>query len=517
MAVQSGLELPEILSAIFEQLHPADDFYDCDGELIVTCSHRVHDAAGLTALGAAARVSRLWFAVAVPILWQHPLQEALDDAAIPDAARRAFYAQHIRVVDISWPSPLWRALSRAPGASMPGMRGAGMERSAASAPTGGAVEDSLRLPKLASLRIDAYYWWERNLATFSADQAALLWLIGPGLQTLKCQFAPELFDRLEAVKEQLLQSGQGAKSPLARLSEPVQQPYMGLRHLHLEKSFGRGGGAHHNMRQRLLAWLESSRTIAPMLTSVSFDLHIREDEARRALLHLATHDAITGINFSIHYMDGFSNFQLVGNAATCGPGSCVCRVERCQAEQVFERLECFRASVEIRAVPSLVVLMPSLTHISLCLYSVEKLTVDSDAPRNTNALKSLSQLSKLKTLGLRGEFSIMPSDLRLLHGLKQLRTLDISTTATSSATDEDLVVLLRSLPRLHTLRYEGDMPHLSQEVLRSIGLAGPLLRHIELPCRLFLPLTSEQPGPLFPMLETLTLWPEDDDDMPQAR
>jgi hypothetical protein len=177
MAVYRGLNLPKILGAIFEHLHPADEFYNKHHDPIVACTH----GASLAALSAAAPVSRLWFAVTVPILWQRPLEEALDDAAVPDASRRAFYAQRIRVVDISQRSPLWRALSRTPGAGMPGISATDMRRGAASTPSSCVTADSLTLPKLVSLCISAFAWWDGNPADFFAYQASLLWLVGPGL------------------------------------------------------------------------------------------------------------------------------------------------------------------------------------------------------------------------------------------------------------------------------------------------------------------------------------------------
>ncbi len=124
MAVQRVLSLPELLAAIRKQLHPDDDFYSYDAGPGISCKHREDDtaSAGLTALAVAACLSHQWFYVAVPILWQRLLEEALDQSAAPDAARRAFYTQHIRAVNITWCSPLWRGLLRVPGASSRGNR-----------------------------------------------------------------------------------------------------------------------------------------------------------------------------------------------------------------------------------------------------------------------------------------------------------------------------------------------------------------------------------------------------------
>jgi hypothetical protein len=228
--------LPEILGAILQQLHPDDGFYTYDDEPGVCCKHREDDAvsAGLTALTAAARVNRVWFSVAVPILWQRPLEEALDDAAIPDTARRAFYAKHIRVVEVTKCSPLWRALSQNPGTGSHSNFAAGLGGSDAGMPPSCGIANSLRLPRLASLRISVEMCLDYKAARIFRFQAPLLWLFGTGLQALSCHLTPGLIDRLDAMKVQLMQPNSSVASQVPNLGQPAQQRHMRLRRLDLD-------------------------------------------------------------------------------------------------------------------------------------------------------------------------------------------------------------------------------------------------------------------------------------------
>jgi hypothetical protein len=171
----------------------------------------------------------------------------------------------------------------------------------------------------------------------------------------------------------------------------------------------------------------------------------------------------------------------------------------------------------VRAVSSLVVLMPSLTYLRLRLLQNGESNLDHERPSVTNALATLVKLSQLQTFHLLCRHSFMQADFRLLQGLKELQALHITTSATSSGTDDDVVVLLRSLPRLHTLEYFGDMPNLSHDALRSIGHEGPMLTHIEMPCHLILPSISKNQPPLFPILEVLTLDPRGGSSVLHAR
>jgi hypothetical protein len=241
-----------------------------------------------------------------------------------------------------------------------------------------------------------------------------------------------------------------------------------------------------------------------MLKSMVLKSVFANDETRQALSYLRQLKALMEIDLGEWCPMGL---DILGHLSAGDFESCNRPAEQRQRKLLFTTLKRFCASVDMQATFSLTMLMPSLTHVTLRQPSDGVSDADDNGKEVTIALASLGKLPQLQALRVRCRHGFVLAHFRSLHGLKQLRIMEISAITSSSATGDALVALLRNLQRLHTLEYMGDMPHLSRIVMRSVSLAGPLLKHITLPCHLVLPPTLEQPELLFPRLETLILDP----------
>jgi hypothetical protein len=518
MAAAPALNLPEILAAVLEHLHPDDAFYILKRGPQIACHHRI-SSDGLAALNAAARVNRLWFHVAVPILWQRPLEDALSNDSVADPARRDFYAKHIREVHLSRRSALWRALAfprtSTAAAGDPGNDAANAGNVPRPPPSSGTVADRLRLPKLVTLHISSTWNSGEDFRGALRDQAPLLWMVGPSLRKLSCHLAPELLDRLEALQQQLLRNDDAAAADAA--APPVPQRYMQLRDLSLIGFRVHYGGVDVRSHERLLAWLAKCQRVAPRLARLKLHAVMPIDAARLALHHMGQLGTLNDLFVYAHDNDdddpqgaGFVGRDILGHSPACGPDFCYCRMDICRPARGFEGVRRFQSALSVRALPSLLTLMPALRELSIVLLrdsangaADNNNSNNGDNPRITPALEILATLSQLQTLCLVCQHILAPADIRLLHSLKQLQSLEIINGGESDVTDDDVVALLRALPHLHTLRYEGELPGLSDNALCVIGSASPLLRHITMPCYLSLPPDTVQQTPLFPSLEAL--------------
>jgi hypothetical protein len=516
MAANRALHLPDILVAVFEQLYPDEHPRECHVIPSLACNHGEAAAATacLAALGAAARVSRLWFGVAVPILWRRPRENALSDDVMPDAARRAFYAKHIREVRLTHGSALWRALALLPASSD------NDEGDRDNADNDREDEDGsgrgLRLPKLGVLHVPSDY-----RATLH-DQSPLLRLVSPALHTLSCHLAPELVDQLEAIYSHI--SRHNAAAAAADTTRPVQKRHMRLRNLVIYGHLSNSRGSDVESQERLLAWIGKSRSIVPLLARVEFIKVVLAEKSSWALNYLGRLGTLKDLTLRFSHERGSDNpgnriidaeTDILGHHTACGPESCYCRLGLGRPSCGFEGVRGFETSLGVRKAPSLVALMPSLTRLSIQLLRYGGNGNGGGGNNNLNthdlsvarALEALAGLSQLQTLYLSCWHHFTAADMRLLHGLKPLQSLRIYNDAGNRATDHDVAALFRALPQLHTLRYYGMMPFLSHNALWVIGSASALIRDIELPLNLTLPPVNERLTPLFPSLEILGVHP----------
>lgn len=158
-------------------------------------------------LQAAIRVNRTWYMAGVPILWRRPSADALGAQAIPLAARRSFYAAHIRYLILSRRGALWRAIANNGGA---------VEASAPAAADGGAAVSgdasetgNMALPPHLSLCVcdrwsDRLTWVLRNDMTeaMRQNQAVFVGHISQRLEELRHFISALLLARLSALPVQ---------------------------------------------------------------------------------------------------------------------------------------------------------------------------------------------------------------------------------------------------------------------------------------------------------------------------
>jgi hypothetical protein len=510
MSAAYALNLPEIVAAILEHLHPDEVHYEVKNGPQIACHHR-DLAAGLTALSAAARVNSLWFSEAVPILWQRPLEDALSTNSVTDPARCAFYAKHIHEVHLSRCSPLWCVLALPqPSAD------------------GGAADDGggrLRLPKLVTLDISHVWQSSDGFRGALRDQAPLLWLVGPSLRRLVCHLAPELFDRLEALQQQLLTQHGDAAAAAAAWPPPARQPSsMQLRDLSLSGYRVHRGGIDVRSQKRLVAWLSSCQRLVRHLARVRLHAVLPIDAARLALHHLGPLGTLKELLVYPHpdegddpEKNGFFGDDILGHRPACLQGSCYCHMNISRPVRGFEGVQSFTSTLGVHAIPSLLTLMPALRELSMVL---ERHSADEAVENNNNnnnhsneasisrVIELLTKLPRLQSLRLVCRHALAPADIRLFQSLSQLQSLELLNDGETDAADEDIAALLRALPRLHTSRCEGRMPRLSTNALYAIGSVSSQLRLIQMPCTQWLP-DKEQQSPLFPLLEVLEIYPLD--------
>jgi hypothetical protein len=211
--------------------------------------------------------------------------------------------------------------------------------------------------------------------------------------------------------------------------------------------------------------------------------------------------------------EGFIGRDILGHSPACGPEACCCPMGLSRPARGFDNIRYFWSTLSVRAIPSLLALLPCLTRLSLHLLAENANGVGGSggAVNNaagasiTRALEMLAKFSRLQSLYLICRHDLAPADIRLLHNLKELQSLEIRNYGENDATDDDVAALLHALPHLHTLSYLGEMRRLSNNALCVIGSAGPLLRSIDMTCHLKLPPTIVQQTPLFPAVEFLKL------------
>jgi hypothetical protein len=239
-AARSTLSLPDIVGAVLAHLQPQfrdkDDIPRAAGYLDIAASYAQHRAAeraareSRSALRAAALVNRVWFAAAIPLLWQCPSPAALAADAVTTLERRAFYTRYIREVCMSWRCPLWRALADASGYCK-GVRESGAADDCGSDSPVGRCADNCRqsLPRLASLRLDCGWEvlsgsdWSRLIRE---EQAPLLSYIKSDLEELEAPVSAALVNCLTSLNNSA--SGQDDMDLLhAKLAEPSQHGHPG--------------------------------------------------------------------------------------------------------------------------------------------------------------------------------------------------------------------------------------------------------------------------------------------------
>jgi hypothetical protein len=284
--------------------------------------------------------------------------------------------------------------------------------------------------------------------------------------------------------------------------------------------------------RRLLAWLSHKPYVAPLLETVRlFDVFCSEGTTfvndafqmfawRKGLkqlwlgsncdlfqeaVSLATIEALLS---AMHCSSGGS--QAVGSRrldphhqAQEGRPLAPCRP--------FKTLEELAINLASPAsVRPLTVLVPTLMRLYIDMGRTDPYASDTEAPLSIfPSLRSLPLLQVLH-LVLPYRTHISSADLRVLHDLTKLRELCLRVgTTEEDVTDDEVVALLRALPRLRVLGLSLFLPGVSQSVFSAIGTAQPFLRQLTLehPKQRLPALSHNDARPLFPHLEALELAP----------
>jgi hypothetical protein len=318
--MERALRLPEIVGAVLAQLllrlsqHRGD--YICapdagDNDVVTAAAAT---AAGRAALRAAALVNHTWCAVALPLLWRCPSEQALQGAGAQGIemppARQAVYAAYIRTVRVSGQTPLLRALAGADGDSggvgdninVSGRRNGeegdvhggsdhggstgGQEKNDGSGSGSSEQHEEergrLRLSRLTALHVKQY--WPREVRSYNGwddevarlGQAPLEPFIGAHLTELSCHLTSGVMERLEGmlaatpllqqhqqqkpgVRPSERQAGQSKQAELPRATTKAdnKKPRIQLRRLRL---YGRdtsalSGASFDAAEERLVVWL----------------------------------------------------------------------------------------------------------------------------------------------------------------------------------------------------------------------------------------------------------------------
>jgi hypothetical protein len=473
--------------------------------------------AGIAALHAAALVNRLWFAAAVPLMWQQPTEEALATDAVTTPARRAWYASYIQKVHVSGPSPLWRALARY--ADHDGGQPARSDVGGCN----GARPTALHVKRFRSpvARRHSRYGQE----FMQSEQAQLTHYITAGLGELSCFLTADVMGRLEALPTQpaaVGQAGSAARTCDGRLKA------INMRKLHLygaeALAFMVGVPVNNELtaaERRLLEWLDQAPSNAPGLKSLRlhflFSSSFTTEAFDRVFRGLALHGALEELVLD---RCGFVGQGAVSRAAIEHLASAVrhSRLGLNVADEAgprhdeqhgqkraspFLHLKVLSVAIQShRSTASLALLLPAIRRLSLAVRNRDDGDLDEGARQILQPLSTLRQLRALH-LDLLSSNHIAGSDIRLLSDLAELRELRLVGDFVGDALEADVAHTLAALRRLHTLslfvNWEEPAPHL----LRVIGEACPRLRRLTvLPtCCLGPSLDTAQAQPLFPCLE----------------
>jgi hypothetical protein len=282
-----ALLLPEILGSILVHLQRvgSTDAYDVawpsNGDFEYFSSN--------ADLHATAFVSRTWFAIAIPILWQRPPESALSPGAVMTAARHAYYVAQIREVSITWQSPLWHALAAAPANSGGAATSSGTADSsidiATSASDGAVASECLHFPWLRAIHFPTY---RPHADMVSEVDAPLRRLLNPNRQSLSCQLRGDVLDYLEISRMSQAKAPQCGHASIPWESGhagdmmKVKAPSLRLRTLHLGGNVGLPTQPSNDFGPRLLSWLLLLPSSAPLLTSVKLTYALSATDLARA-------------------------------------------------------------------------------------------------------------------------------------------------------------------------------------------------------------------------------------------
>ncbi len=513
-AARRVLGLFECVAAILEQVLPAegDPEARADKNLRAMFGDAAADderAAARATLQAAVRVNHTWYMAGLPILWRCPSEDALAADAIPSAARRAFYAAHIRHVALSKRGALWRAIARSGGTFDEGERGGdGGGATVGSSDASEAGNMSLSLPRLSSLNVsrswsDMANCMPRNdlAAVMRHNLAVLVPHISPRLEEFTNFISAPLLDRLSALPVQQLRGdaeggpGLAAEATHAPQLQQEQSSQCGprLRKLNLHRMFM--DPADFDTERRLLAWLAEPRS-SPSLFSVELGEVFygpTSSLADHAFRHFALRRNLKKLWLGMClYSPRARVSEAAINDVAAWAGEDRCDVEYFYYEgqfrlvkmvgktqqRPFQLLRDLLVSVDNeRSVVRLVPLLAGLTRLSLSVGRSEWQRIDAGA-----ILRSLSTLQGLSFLDLRlvGRGSFASDSLVYLRSLTQLQRLNVETYDPVPVTDASLVALLAPLRDLRTLRLNIHMRSRSCQVIRVIGLTCRKLRVLKL-------------------------------------
>ncbi len=493
-------------------------------------------AVARASLLAAILVNRTWYTAGVPILWRRPSEDALDANAIPSAARRAFYAAHIRHVTLSKRGALWRAMAKNGGVAETSEQhnGAGGGGGAAGRCDTSAA-GNVALPQLLSLNVSCSWsgmsTWESRLDLGSAMRHNLAVVVGhisPRLEELKSFIDATLLDRLSALPGPGIAVDCASRPNAEATYAPRPRQHLGLQHgsrlRKLNLQWMHMHQANFATEHRLLIWLAQPGSL-PFLTSVELGNVFRgvtSSLADDAFRHFAFRRNLKRLRLGVHPDIGCADVTDIAiNGivawADAGRGD----VEYVYSEgqfrlrdatgasrhQPFQQLADLLLGLESeRSVVQLVPILAGLSSLTLSVGRGDEPSIDADI-----VLRSLSTLRGLRCLTLRplGWRSYSGASLACLGSLTQLQRLHIITYAPGLLTDADLLALLTPLSDLRYLSLHIDMRRLSSRVVRVIGLTCRMLRVLALASPgtydLAPSLENDCQAVLFPRLHTLEL------------
>jgi hypothetical protein len=542
-----ALLIPEILGSIFAFLQPLDmtDTKDLSWPLNGSY-YRLAAAAEVATcnadLLAAALVNRTWFAIAMPILWQRPPESALSPSAFVSAARRSFYAAHVRVVRITGKSALWHALAVAADyddGAVPSETAAQDDSSLIIA--GGDGDEGfstqrLHFPRLTDIHFPTYETYGEWVEKDTVIDALLPRLLKPGLVSLSCRLSGDVLDYLEGISKRLAMALDSDDASIAGENEKswqaveMQAGCLQLRKLHLGKCIRPDLGSRGYADERLLSWFLQMPIVAPLLTSVNLTSALTDTDLARAFCHLAFVDGLEEASFDVSVWDAPDNelqAAIADIASLCyggsryisGPDEPMYREfqtshEQQQQQQLVRagrrpsaQLKRLSIAVAVEIIHPLALLLPSITHLSLDVPNGVASEDEASPDEVHRVCERLGTLRQLRMLSLHLPiFSpISCVDIQALHGLKHLRELHIVGGSSDDICSNDIGDLLLALPHLSTLTLDFGLPCLSSDLLTIVAESSPQLRHLYLHVRIDLAEALEdcRLRPLLPSLESL--------------
>jgi hypothetical protein len=504
-----------------------DAYYNEDADHVTHTPGNVAWAAVIEARGwlrNAALVSRLWFSIAVPLLWTRPADDALglDNVTVP--ARRKFYARYIRHVSLTQCSTLWRALAEFGGS-------AGV--------VGYAHPAGLRLPRLSVLNLPRCWlddpsadYVEKSDAAREA-QRPLIRHIGMLTKELSCHLSAGLIDRLDTLRCSAAPPQRETHTASGQLIRPkrMQLSRLLLYGRPLDSADdgdeeGSDGRMNAEVENRLFLWLVQASYGSPELTSVRLiSIFCGNDRflLNRVFRHFAFSPRLRQLWLGNEKFNAGSEVseellqKLAREAGSLNDGSHGSSGRRSSRKQAppsvdlalssgrrpFAELLDLLITVRSRAMRPLAALLPAVTILSAVISDVASTGV---AERVLPACAALPLLQILR-LRLSHRTSVPPASFRALRALTQLRELSIVAGSAEHVEDDDLAYVLRAMPHLRTLVLRIPTLGLSMTALRAVGAACPTLRRLDFPTRIDLAATfsDEQTVPLFRALEFLSL------------